>query len=187
MNLRFWLTPHVSFAPQPFEIGIVRQFPFSSVLQRMSVVVRRLGEKHMNAYLKGAPEIVASLCKQHTGLTLKLHAKGWDRHFFPPFGMSVKKHKVIWTIYQCLKIQPVCKQTDMALCFSSVPQSFTETLETYTRQGFRVIALAHRQLESKLSWHKVQSLSRYCMFPFTDNTVHSTRGHWWGNPSNIPP
>ncbi|XP_040000025.1 probable cation-transporting ATPase 13A3 [Xiphias gladius] len=89
------------------EIGIVRQFPFSSGLQRMSVVVRRLGEKHMDAYLKGAPEIVASLCKRHT-----------------------------------------------------VPQSFTETLETYTRQGFRVIALAHRQLESKLSWHKVQSLSR---------------------------
>ncbi|XP_059200492.1 polyamine-transporting ATPase 13A3-like isoform X1 [Centropristis striata] len=89
------------------EIGIVRQFPFSSALQRMSVVVRRLGERHMNAYMKGAPEVVASLCKQHT-----------------------------------------------------VPESFTETLETYTRQGFRVIALAHRQLESKLSWHKVQSLSR---------------------------
>ncbi|XP_058492092.1 polyamine-transporting ATPase 13A3-like isoform X1 [Solea solea] len=91
----------------PFEIGIVRQFPFSSTLQRMSVVVRKLAEKHMDAYLKGAPEIVASLCKQQT-----------------------------------------------------VPQSFTETLEIYTRQGFRVIALAHRQLESKLSWHKVQSLSR---------------------------
>uniref|UniRef100_A0A8C9ZMV8 Polyamine-transporting ATPase 13A3 n=1 Tax=Sander lucioperca TaxID=283035 RepID=A0A8C9ZMV8_SANLU len=90
-----------------FEIGIVRQFPFSSTLQRMSVVVRRLGEKHMNAFLKGAPEVVASLCKQHT-----------------------------------------------------VPQSFPETLESYTRQGFRVIALAHRQLEAKLSWHKVQSLSR---------------------------
>uniref|UniRef100_A0A3Q3XDB8 Polyamine-transporting ATPase 13A3 n=1 Tax=Mola mola TaxID=94237 RepID=A0A3Q3XDB8_MOLML len=89
------------------EIGIVRQFPFSSALQRMSVVVRRLGQKHMDAYLKGAPEMVASLCKQHT-----------------------------------------------------VPQSFTETLETYTKQGFRVIALAHRQLEAKFSWHKVQSLSR---------------------------
>ncbi|XP_049888726.1 polyamine-transporting ATPase 13A3-like isoform X1 [Epinephelus moara] len=89
------------------EIGIMRQFPFSSALQRMSVVGRRLGEKHMNAFLKGAPEVVASLCKQHT-----------------------------------------------------VPQNFTETLETYTRQGFRVIALAHRQLESKLSWHKVQNLSR---------------------------
>uniref|UniRef100_I3JWX3 Polyamine-transporting ATPase 13A3 n=1 Tax=Oreochromis niloticus TaxID=8128 RepID=I3JWX3_ORENI len=89
------------------EIGIVRQFPFSSALQRMSVVVRRLGVKHMDAFLKGAPEVVASLCRQHT-----------------------------------------------------IPQTFTETLEDYTRQGFRVIALAHRQLESKLSWHKVQSLSR---------------------------
>ncbi|KAM3866042.1 polyamine-transporting ATPase 13A3-like [Diretmus argenteus] len=90
-----------------YEIGIVRQFPFSSALQRMSVVVRRLGEKHMDAYLKGAPEVVASLCKEDT-----------------------------------------------------VPETFTETLEGYTRQGFRVIALAHRQLESKLSWHKVQSLNR---------------------------
>ncbi|XP_043989033.1 polyamine-transporting ATPase 13A3-like isoform X4 [Gambusia affinis] len=90
------------------EMGIVRQFPFSSVLQRMSVVVRRLGDKHMEAFLKGAPEVVAGLCKPH-----------------------------------------------------SVPQSFTETLESYTRQGFRVIALAHRQLESKLSWHKVQTLSSF--------------------------
>ncbi|KAF7669773.1 hypothetical protein LDENG_00124350 [Lucifuga dentata] len=89
------------------EIGIVRQFPFSSALQRMSVVVRRLGEKHMDAYLKGAPEVVASLCKQNT-----------------------------------------------------VPQSFTDSLEAYTRHGFRVIALAHRQLESKHSWHKIQNLSR---------------------------
>uniref|UniRef100_A0A665U6L9 Polyamine-transporting ATPase 13A3 n=1 Tax=Echeneis naucrates TaxID=173247 RepID=A0A665U6L9_ECHNA len=93
--------------PFTYEIGVVRQFPFSSALQRMSVVVRRLGDKHMQAYLKGAPEMVASLCKQHT-----------------------------------------------------VPLSFAETMETYTRKGFRVIALAHRQLESKFSWHKVQSLSR---------------------------
>ena len=46
------------------------------------------------------------------------------------------------------------------LFLSLVPDSFTETLESYTRQGFRVIALAHRQLEAKLSWHKVQSLNR---------------------------
>lgn len=31
------------------------------------MVVRRLGQKHMDAYLKGAPEVVASLCKVHTG------------------------------------------------------------------------------------------------------------------------
>lgn len=89
------------------EVGIVRQFPFSSALQRMSVVVRTLGQKHMNAFLKGAPEVVARLCKSHT-----------------------------------------------------VPESFWETLESYTRQGFRVIAVAHKQLDTKLSWHKVQALSR---------------------------
>lgn len=50
-----------------YEIGIVRQFPFSSTLQRMSVVARLLGEKRMDAYMKGAPEMVASLCKKETG------------------------------------------------------------------------------------------------------------------------
>ncbi|XP_077394602.1 polyamine-transporting ATPase 13A3-like isoform X1 [Festucalex cinctus] len=92
---------------QSGEFGIVRQFPFSSALQRMSVVVRQLGQKHFDVYLKGAPETVANLCKPHT-----------------------------------------------------VPQGFKETLESYTRQGFRVIALAHHQLESELSLPEVQSLGR---------------------------
>lgn len=57
-----------------YEIGIVRQFPFSSTLQRMSVVCRLLGEKRMDAYMKGAPEVVASLCKRETGeVTICLH------------------------------------------------------------------------------------------------------------------
>ncbi|KAG7248433.1 hypothetical protein CRUP_025279, partial [Coryphaenoides rupestris] len=89
-----------------YEIGIVRQFPFSSALQRMSVVARRLGEKRMEAYLKGAPEVVASLCKKE-----------------------------------------------------SVPEDFAEVLEGYTKKGFRVIALAHRRLESKLTWHRVQNIN----------------------------
>lgn len=102
------LAPNMELSElKSYEIGIVRQFPFSSALQRMSVVVRRLGEKRMDAYLKGAPEVVAGLCREDT-----------------------------------------------------VPEDFTQTLEAYTRQGFRVIALAHRQLEAKLSWHKVQNLNR---------------------------
>ncbi|XP_015251745.1 PREDICTED: probable cation-transporting ATPase 13A3 [Cyprinodon variegatus] len=90
-----------------YEIGIVRQFPFSSALQRMSVVSRTVGEKCMDAYMKGAPEVVASLCKRET-----------------------------------------------------VPENFAQVLEGYTKQGFRVIALAHRRLGSKLSWHKVQNVNR---------------------------
>ncbi|XP_069753130.1 polyamine-transporting ATPase 13A3 isoform X2 [Narcine bancroftii] len=90
-----------------YEIGIVRQFPFSSSLQRMSVVARILGEKHMDAYLKGAPEVVANLCKAET-----------------------------------------------------VPECFNEVLKIYTKQGFRVIALAHKKLGHRLTWHKVQNVSR---------------------------
>ncbi|XP_050015721.1 polyamine-transporting ATPase 13A3 isoform X2 [Alexandromys fortis] len=93
--------------PAVYEIGIVRQFPFSSALQRMSVVARILGDKKMDAYMKGAPEVIASLCKPET-----------------------------------------------------VPIDFEKVLEDYTKQGFRVIALAHRKLESKLTWHKVQHISR---------------------------
>uniref|UniRef100_A0A669D8X9 Polyamine-transporting ATPase 13A3 n=1 Tax=Oreochromis niloticus TaxID=8128 RepID=A0A669D8X9_ORENI len=99
------VTPEQDMAA--YEIGIVRQFPFSSALQRMSVVARLLGEKRMDAYMKGAPEVVASLCRRET-----------------------------------------------------VPENFAAVLEGYTKQGFRVIALAHRRLESKLTWHKVQNINR---------------------------
>ncbi|XP_069501032.1 polyamine-transporting ATPase 13A3-like isoform X2 [Ambystoma mexicanum] len=90
-----------------YELGIITQFPFSSGLQRMSVVTRKLGEKRLAAYMKGAPEMVAGLCKKET-----------------------------------------------------VPENFSEVLESYTRQGLRVIAVAHRRLEQKYTWHKVQNISR---------------------------
>nr|XP_037277973.1 probable cation-transporting ATPase 13A3 [Rhipicephalus microplus] len=50
----------------PFEVGIIRQFPFSSFLQRMSVVCRTLGSRHMELYAKGAPEVMHALCKPET-------------------------------------------------------------------------------------------------------------------------
>uniref|UniRef100_A0A8B9TCV0 Polyamine-transporting ATPase 13A3 n=1 Tax=Anas platyrhynchos TaxID=8839 RepID=A0A8B9TCV0_ANAPL len=101
----FLLLSHIT--QTGYEIGIVRQFPFSSVLQRMCVIAKTLGEKRMDAYMKGAPEVIASLCKPET-----------------------------------------------------VPVDFESVLEEYTKQGFRVIALAHRKLESKLTWHKVQTINR---------------------------
>ncbi|KAL8188337.1 UNVERIFIED_CONTAM: hypothetical protein K2H54_065724, partial [Gekko kuhli] len=93
--------------PAAYEIGIVRQFPFSSALQRMCVVARALGQKRMDAYVKGAPEVVAGLCRPET-----------------------------------------------------VPVDFERVLEEYTKQGLRVIAVAHRRLESRLTWHRVQNVGR---------------------------
>ena len=46
------------------EVGILRQFQFSSSLQRMSVVTRRLNAASFEVYAKGAPEVIVSLCVQ---------------------------------------------------------------------------------------------------------------------------
>lgn len=43
---------------------------------------------------------------------------------------------------------------------SPVPEDLGPILTQYTIQGFRVIALAHRTLETKLSWHAAQRTPR---------------------------
>uniref|UniRef100_A0A7M4FZ47 Cation-transporting ATPase n=1 Tax=Crocodylus porosus TaxID=8502 RepID=A0A7M4FZ47_CROPO len=47
-------------------IVILHQFPFSSALQRMSVVTQEVGKNQYDLYMKGAPEMVASFCRPET-------------------------------------------------------------------------------------------------------------------------
>lgn len=91
----------------PFEVGIIRQFTFSSSVQRMSVITRTLSEDGMQLFCKGAPEKIASLCQPDT-----------------------------------------------------VPHEFHDILHRYTIQGYRVIALAHKKMDPKLTWHQAQRISR---------------------------
>lgn len=48
---------------QGLEVGIVRQFPFTSSLQRMSVITRTLGANHYDLFCKGSPEMIFSLSR----------------------------------------------------------------------------------------------------------------------------
>lgn len=48
-------------------LAIVQRFPFSSAMQRMSVVTVTRGGRSALAFIKGSPEMVASLCKAETG------------------------------------------------------------------------------------------------------------------------
>ncbi|XP_069476247.1 probable cation-transporting ATPase 13A4 [Ambystoma mexicanum] len=50
----------------PEGIAIIFQYPFSSGLQRMTVVTQATGENQATVYMKGAPEMVASFCKPET-------------------------------------------------------------------------------------------------------------------------
>ncbi|XP_032597910.1 polyamine-transporting ATPase 13A2 isoform X2 [Drosophila grimshawi] len=45
-----------------FDHGIVREFPFTSNLQRMSVITRCLNASGFNVYCKGSPEMLQQLC-----------------------------------------------------------------------------------------------------------------------------
>ena len=61
--------------------------------------------------------------------------------------------------YLCKLVITVLTMTSI-FSFLKVPVDFEKVLEDYTKQGFRVIALAHGKLESKLTWHKVQNVGR---------------------------
>nr|XP_023026840.1 probable cation-transporting ATPase 13A3 [Leptinotarsa decemlineata] len=87
------------------EIGIIKEFPFSSNCQRMGVIIRRLGGTHFEYYCKGSPEMLLNFINPDT-----------------------------------------------------VPVNFSDILESYTEEGYRVIALAHKKL--KMSYAKVQKVQR---------------------------
>ena len=48
------------------EIALLKTYPFDSAVQRMTVVTRKKGAQQFDVYVKGAPEKVASLCRQET-------------------------------------------------------------------------------------------------------------------------
>ena len=49
-----------------YEVGIIRQFTFSSAAARMSVITRALKDNHFHVFTKGAPEKLEELCLPHT-------------------------------------------------------------------------------------------------------------------------
>ncbi|XP_028265066.1 polyamine-transporting ATPase 13A2 isoform X2 [Parambassis ranga] len=64
-------------APTGEAVAIVKRFPFSSALQRMSVVTVAHGGRTALAFMKGSPEMVVSLCQAETvpkQFSSKLHS-----------------------------------------------------------------------------------------------------------------
>lgn len=89
------------------DIGIVREFSFTSSLQRMSVITRRLSDDHFNVYCKGSPEMIQTLCRKDT-----------------------------------------------------IPDNYLQELNVYAQQGYRVIAVAYKELDKKIKYPRIQRISR---------------------------
>lgn len=57
---------HRNDSESGYELGIIKQFPFSSSLQRMSVAIKALNSDHFVLYCKGSPEKITELSKPET-------------------------------------------------------------------------------------------------------------------------
>jgi predicted P-type ATPase len=90
-----------------YEVGIIKQFPFSSSLQRMSVIVRVLNKNHFDLYCKGSPEKIAELSKPET-----------------------------------------------------LPKDYQSILTSFTKEGYRVIAVAKKNLYKEMTYLKAQRIER---------------------------
>jgi cation-transporting ATPase 13A2 len=49
-----------------YELAIIRRFEFSSMLQRMTVIVKNNNEEHFKVFCKGSPEKIRDLCNPDT-------------------------------------------------------------------------------------------------------------------------
>ncbi|KAL1509672.1 hypothetical protein ABEB36_004378 [Hypothenemus hampei] len=90
-----------------YQIGLIREFSFSSTVQCMSVICKDLVNPNMFAFTKGAPEKLHNLCIPET-----------------------------------------------------LPSDFQIKLGYYTAQGYRVIALAYKELPIKFKWKDAQRAKR---------------------------
>ncbi|KAF1519888.1 Cation-transporting ATPase 13A2, partial [Eudyptes sclateri] len=86
-------------------VGILRRFPFSSFLQRMSVLVKLPGEASAHVYIKGAPEMVASLCRKET---VPVDFSQMLRHYttdgFRVLGLAYKPLSTVTTFEEALQL-----------------------------------------------------------------------------------
>lgn len=48
------------------QVLVIKRFEFLAKLQRMSVIIKDQKEKTQRVYVKGSPEMIATLCKQET-------------------------------------------------------------------------------------------------------------------------
>uniref|UniRef100_A0A8V5H7L6 Polyamine-transporting ATPase 13A2 n=1 Tax=Melopsittacus undulatus TaxID=13146 RepID=A0A8V5H7L6_MELUD len=86
-------------------VGILRRFPFSSSLQRMSVLVKLPSEASAHVYVKGAPEMVASLCRKET---VPMDFSQMLRHYttdgFRVLGLASKPLSSVTTFEEALQL-----------------------------------------------------------------------------------
>ncbi|XP_062449418.1 polyamine-transporting ATPase 13A2 [Rhea pennata] len=95
-------------------VGILRRFPFSSSLQRMSILAKLPGKSSTEVYVKGAPEMVASLCRKETvpvDFSRTLHHYTTDG--FRVLGLACKALSTVTTFEEALQLTRDSVESDL--------------------------------------------------------------------------
>jgi cation-transporting ATPase 13A2 len=108
----------------------------------MDVVVTWPEATQPEAYVKGSPELVASLCSPESG-------EGWCRPRVQGVGVAERAG-----------FQSVPTLCSNETPLSTVPSDFAQVLQSYTAAGYRVVALAGKPLPIVPTLEAAQQLTR---------------------------
>ncbi|XP_021950610.1 probable cation-transporting ATPase 13A3 isoform X2 [Folsomia candida] len=135
--------------------GIIRQFPFSSSLQRMSVITRTLGASEFELYCKGSPEMITSLSRRETvPKNFNLVLEAYTQEGFRVIAIGYKKLGLNYAKAQRVVREEV--ETDLIFLGLIVldnrlkPASSTE-MATLKKAGIRTIMVTGDNMLTALS------------------------------------
>ncbi|XP_043917761.1 polyamine-transporting ATPase 13A2 isoform X2 [Protopterus annectens] len=96
------------------KVGILRRFPFASSLQRMSVITKQAGPVTPVAFMKGSPEMVASLCRKETvPLDFSEMLRHYTKDGFRVLGLACKILTTVTNLDEIPKLQRDFVESEM--------------------------------------------------------------------------
>lgn len=96
------------------KVGILCRFPFASSLQRMSVITKQAGPVAPVAYMKGSPEMVASLCRKETvPADFSEMLRHYTKDGFRVLGLSYKMLTTVTNLDEIPKLQRDFVESEM--------------------------------------------------------------------------
>ncbi|KAL3862341.1 hypothetical protein ACJMK2_008316 [Sinanodonta woodiana] len=140
-----------------FEVGIVRQFTFSSALQRMSVITRTLGEDSMEVYCKGAPEKIVSLCDPNTvprDFNDVLHKYTIQGFRVIALGYDTLDSKINWHQAQKIsrdKVECNLKFLGLIVMQNKLKEQTTPVIKTLRQANIRTVMITGDMIKTAIS------------------------------------
>ncbi|KAM9316543.1 putative cation-transporting ATPase 13A4 [Gastrophryne carolinensis] len=168
-------TPYVTIKPGPAAVKvpvegmvILHQYPFSSSLQRMSVIAQVIGgDNEQLVFMKGAPEMVVQFCKQETvPLSFRNELELYTSQGFRVIALAYKMIEANdYNDLQCLEREGV--ESDLAflgllILENKLKPETKPVLQELRAAKIRTVMITGDNLETACAVGKSSGLIPYC-------------------------